>query len=65
MKRISRRGWLAGVSAAPLLAQAPGAAKPTKDEDLNTAREGVRNNREQLAKFKVPLATEPAFQFKP
>ena len=34
-------------------------------EDLNaTAKEQIRKNSEILAKFDLPMSTEPAFQFK-
>ena len=34
-------------------------------EDLNAAaKEQVRKNSETLAKFELPMSTEPAFQFK-
>jgi hypothetical protein len=47
-------------SAAAHAAQAPGAT-----EDLSaSAAEQVRKNSEALAKFDLPMSTEPAFQFK-
>ena len=34
-------------------------------EDLNaTAKEQIRKNSEAMAKFTLPMSTEPAFQFK-
>ena len=33
-------------------------------EELRIARERIRNNADALAKVKLPMATEPAFQFK-
>jgi hypothetical protein len=42
--------------------QAPAAAPP---EDMGAvAREQVRKHSETLAKFDLPMSTEPAFQFK-
>lgn len=35
------------------------------DELLKNAKEQVRRNGDALAKFQIPIATEPAFQFKP
>jgi hypothetical protein len=33
-------------------------------EELRIARERIRNNADAVAKVKLPMATEPAFQFK-
>jgi len=33
-------------------------------EELRLARERIHNNADALAKVKLPMATEPAFQFK-
>ncbi len=63
MKRITRRNLVALAAALPAAAQQPPAA-PTSDDDLKTARQGYRNNAEQLAKVKLPMATEPATRFK-
>jgi hypothetical protein len=32
--------------------------------DLESAREAMRTNAQQIAKVKLPMATEPAFHFK-
>jgi hypothetical protein len=34
------------------------------DADLESAREAMRANARQIAKVKLPMATEPAFHFK-
>jgi hypothetical protein len=34
------------------------------DADLEAARELMRTNAQQIAKVKLPMATEPAFHFK-
>ena len=53
-------GSVAAVHAAS--AQAPAPAAP---EDLNAAaKEQVHKHSETLAKFDLPMSTEPAFQFK-
>jgi len=53
----------AGFSAARSLAQAPAGA--TQPEDLNAAaKEQLRKTAETLAKFDLPISTEPAFVFK-
>lgn len=38
--------------------------QPPADADLESARGQVRTNIEQIAKVKLPMATEPAFHFK-
>ena len=46
------------------VAQQPAAA-PSNEDLLTTAREQVRATGEKLRKFKVPVATEPSFTFRP
>jgi len=41
-----------------------GVSQPA-DADLESARELLRTNEAQIAKVKLPMATEPAFHFKP
>lgn len=59
---VSRRtlGQLLIASAAAL----PAAAAPQADEETQSAHDALRNNAQQLDKVKLPMATEPAFQFK-
>jgi len=61
--KITRRELAAAAlgSAAAL----PAAPPQSAPEDLDTvAKEQVRKNAEELAKFDLPMSTEPAFQFK-
>jgi len=59
------RRELAGLIVAPaLLAQTPAATAPTPDEELKAARDQNRQNQEQLAKFPLPMAVEPATHFR-
>jgi hypothetical protein len=52
------------VAAAQALAQAP-AAQPQPARDFaKEARDNVQRNGETLANFGIPMATEPAFQFR-
>jgi len=63
--KITRR-QLAG-ALAPVAALAQTAAQPAAapaDEELRAAREHLKANGETLAAQAVPMATEPAFQFK-
>ena len=72
--KLSRRGLLvlAGSSAAlsQAIAQAPPAPPPAtesaaKPDPLAAAREENRRSAETLAKFEIPMSTEPAFVFRP
>ena len=62
--KLTRRQLAAVVSAAAVAkAQtAPRAAAPA--DELATARERLKANGEVLARQTVPMAAEPAFQFK-
>jgi hypothetical protein len=74
MARLTRRRWAAVLAAAaagpaaskadalPLDVQAP---RGQQGDDLDRAREIVRNNREAMAKVKIAISTEPAFRFHP
>lgn len=63
--KISRRKLaVSAVAAASAMAQAPAPSAESEEELLRAARAQVKNNGEALAKFKLPIATEPAFQFK-
>ncbi len=67
MIKFTRREIATALSAsAALLAQAPALPIPQNpDEELKAARESLRENSEQLAKFPLPMSTEPAAHFKP
>ena len=65
---ITRREWAASlaVSAVPAAAQEPASQqKPAPEELLAQAKSGVLESAEKLQKFRLPMATEPAFLFKP
>jgi len=66
MKRFTRRQVATAlVTSAALTAQSPNVPLPrSPDEEIQAARNLVRQNLEQLAKFPVPMATEPAVHFK-
>jgi hypothetical protein len=67
--RMTRRNLAAAVMipAAALLAQAPKTAAPAQTtppvDDLESARRQIRNNAAALARFDLPVATEPDFRF--
>ena len=63
--KISRRKLaVSAVAAASAIAQTPAPPAESEDELLKAARAQIKNNGDALAKFKLPIATEPAFQFK-
>jgi len=66
MKRFTRReAATALVTSAALTAQSSNAPLPqNSDEELQAARNVVRQNLEQLAKFPLQMAAEPAVHFK-
>jgi hypothetical protein len=66
MKRFTRRQVATAlVTSAALTAQSPNAPLPqNSDEELQAARNSVHQNLERLAKFPLPMATEPAVHFK-
>jgi hypothetical protein len=61
-KALTRRTFGRLLAAGPLAA-AP--QVPTREEELRAAQQRRTSNAETLAKFKVPMATEPAFTFRP
>jgi hypothetical protein len=66
--KLSRRGILALAVASQAIAQTPPPAVPptgTKPDPLAAAREENRHSAEALANFDIPMATEPAFVFRP
>jgi dihydroxyacetone kinase len=65
--KITRRK-LAVSALIPLAGAAPAAAAQsaeTPEQLLQNARQQTRRNGDTLAKAHVPIAVEPAFQFKP
>jgi hypothetical protein len=66
--RFTRRKFaVSALAPAVALAQNPPAPPPSDapEELTKNARDQVRRNGEALAKINIPIATEPAFQFKP
>ena len=66
MPEFTRRQLAAALSASALLAQAPSTPPlpQNPDEELKAAKESIQRNGDQLAKFPLPMSTEPAVQFK-
>jgi hypothetical protein len=63
MKLTRRKLATALVSATAMAAQQP-APQPPADSDLKTARDRMQANAAALSAIPIPMATEPAFQFK-
>jgi len=67
-RKLSRRGFGRLLAASPLVTAAPPArpqATMTREEELRAANERRRTASEALAKFDLPMSTEPAFTFRP
>lgn len=66
MAKLTRRELGAVLSAsAALMAQNPNPPIPSNpDEELKAAKEALAQNSQQLAKFEIPMSTEPATHFK-
>ena len=65
--KLSRRAFGRMVAASPLAAAvspAPAQA-PSREEELRAANERRLANAQALAKFPLPMATEPSFIFRP
>jgi hypothetical protein len=64
--KLTRReaAALLGAPAVPALPQASAAPAETPEQLLAAARNRLRRNLETLAKTRLPIATEPAFQFR-
>ena len=63
--KITRRNLAALIAtAAAAPAQTPALQPAASDDDLKTARDRMRANAAAVANQNVPMATEPAFQFK-
>ena len=65
MKITRRRFGAAVIAPAALLAQTPPPPIPSNpEEELAAFRDQNRRNAQALDEFRVPMAAEPAFQFK-
>jgi hypothetical protein len=63
--KFTRRALAAALStSAVLLAQAPPPLPSNPDEELKAAKDTIQKNSEQLAKFDLKMATEPAVHFR-
>ncbi len=63
--KLTRRQLAASLAAsAAAMAQTQSAPLAGDDEERKAARESLRAAAAELAKVEIPMATEPAFQFK-
>jgi hypothetical protein len=63
--KVTRRSLGRILAAAAAVAPGGADAQTTEaNEDLQSARDQIRANESQIAKVKLPVATEPAFHFK-
>ncbi len=60
----TRRELAAALAAGTALAQAPPRPASSPDAELQTARDQIKANLARLDSVALPMATEPAFQFK-
>ena len=65
--KLSRRGFGRLLAVTPLAATAAGAPPQavSREEELKAANERRLTAAQALAKFELPIATEPAFIFRP
>jgi hypothetical protein len=61
--KVTRRN-IARMLATTAIGTASASPQTDSDEETKSAHDQMRNNAQQLAKVRVPMATEPAFQFK-
>ena len=62
--KLTRRQLASALTSAAALAQTASGPPATPEEELKAARDRIVANGAALAKQEVPMATEPAFQFK-
>jgi len=63
--KLTRRQWAAAAtSSVAALAQTAPPAPATAEDLLKAARERMKNNADALDRQQLPMAVEPAFQFK-
>jgi len=62
--KLTRRQLAAAIAAAPLAPVSQGQPAGQADDPDAAARSRLKSNAEALAAVPLPMATEPAFQFK-
>jgi len=65
IKLTRREAALLLSASSAVLAQTPVPTLPQNpDEEMKAARDSIRQNSEQLARFPLPMSTEPAVHFR-
>jgi hypothetical protein len=64
-KRLSRRSFGRLLTAAPLAARPAPPQTASREEEFRAASQRRVSTAETLARFRVPMDTEPAFAFRP
>jgi hypothetical protein len=62
--KLTRRQLVIAAAAGSAVAKASAQSAPNQPTASPTATDRVRQNADTLAKFAIPITTEPAFQFK-
>jgi hypothetical protein len=64
---VTRRDFAAGLAAIPTLGAPPANAqvRPQAQDEIAATRQQMQTAIQQLRQFKVPIATEPSFAFRP
>jgi hypothetical protein len=62
--KVTRRSLARMLAVAAAAPQAGISQTAPADADLDSAREQMKASAQQIAKVKLPMATEPAFHFK-
>ena len=62
---VTRRDIAAAVAAFPLLARPGANAQTAPADEVAAVRQQRQRTTEELRRFKVPIATEPSFAFRP
>jgi hypothetical protein len=62
--KVTRRSIARMLAAAAAVPQTATPQTPSADADLDAARAQMKTSAQQIAKVKLPTATEPAFHFK-
>ena len=62
--KLTRRKLAARWYRPPLLSAQQTPARQVRDDDLKAARDRLKANAAALGRVPLPMATEPAFQFK-
>ena len=62
--KLTRRELASALAAGAALAQTPSKPAATPEQELQAARDRVKALTARLTSEQVPMATEPAFQFK-